>query len=215
MRKTLLALTTAAALSWAANASAAVVINFNDPSGLLGTSQVYGDVGTQVTAYGYTGGDPSALYGKAEGGDEDGVGLNSDPSGQHEIWFDAGGGTFIALDVSDLFGDASSVSVLFGSTTNGEEWEIFGSNVLGDLGSSLTSGTTEGNWILLPSFGTYTYYNFVSNNDGSDRGNVLLGALSFESAVPEPGTWAMMLLGFGAVGFSIRRRRQPTLAQAA
>lgn len=28
------------------------------------------------------------------------------------------------------------------------------------------------------------------------------------AAVPEPGTWAMMLLGFGAIGFSIRRRRR-------
>jgi hypothetical protein len=35
------------------------------------------------------------------------------------------------------------------------------------------------------------------------------------NAVPEPATWAMMLLGFGAVGFSIRRRRTPALAQLA
>ena len=33
--------------------------------------------------------------------------------------------------------------------------------------------------------------------------------------VPEPSTWAMMLLGFGAVGYSIRRRRKPVLAQVA
>jgi hypothetical protein len=26
-------------------------------------------------------------------------------------------------------------------------------------------------------------------------------------AVPEPSTWAMMLIGFGLVGFSLRRRR--------
>jgi hypothetical protein len=26
--------------------------------------------------------------------------------------------------------------------------------------------------------------------------------------VPEPATWAMMLLGFGAAGFALRRRRQ-------
>jgi hypothetical protein len=39
--------------------------------------------------------------------------------------------------------------------------------------------------------------------------------LSF-SAVPEPGTWAMMLLGFGAIGMVVRRRRisQPTLKPA-
>ena len=31
-------------------------------------------------------------------------------------------------------------------------------------------------------------------------------------SVPEPGTWAMMLLGFGAVVFAMRRRRTPTPA---
>ena len=36
------------------------------------------------------------------------------------------------------------------------------------------------------------------------------------NAVPEPGTWALMLLGFGALGMTLRRRRRPlsTLAQA-
>ena len=28
------------------------------------------------------------------------------------------------------------------------------------------------------------------------------------AAVPEPGTWAMILMGFGAVGFAMRRRKQ-------
>jgi hypothetical protein len=30
-------------------------------------------------------------------------------------------------------------------------------------------------------------------------------------AVPEPATWAMMILGFGAVGFAMRRRKQAKL----
>jgi hypothetical protein len=33
-------------------------------------------------------------------------------------------------------------------------------------------------------------------------------------AVPEPATWAMMLLGFGAIGFSMRRRRSSGVALA-
>lgn len=32
--------------------------------------------------------------------------------------------------------------------------------------------------------------------------------------VPEPATWAMMLLGFGGIGFAIRRKRSPVLARA-
>jgi PEP-CTERM motif len=31
------------------------------------------------------------------------------------------------------------------------------------------------------------------------------------AAVPEPGTWTMMLLGFGAAGFALRRRKQTEL----
>jgi hypothetical protein len=34
-------------------------------------------------------------------------------------------------------------------------------------------------------------------------------------AVPEPATWAMMLLGFAGIGVSMRRRRRPGLAQLA
>ena len=46
---------------------------------------------------------------------------------------------------------------------------------------------------------------------GSFGGSV---AFQAQSAVPEPGTWAMMLIGFGAVGFSMRRKR-PSMLQAA
>jgi hypothetical protein len=38
---------------------------------------------------------------------------------------------------------------------------------------------------------------------------------SLTPAVPEPATWAMMLLGFGAIGVSMRRRRRVPLAQLA
>jgi hypothetical protein len=41
------------------------------------------------------------------------------------------------------------------------------------------------------------------------------GVRASVGAVPEPGTWAMMLIGFGAVGFSIRRRKPRHLLQLA
>ena len=41
------------------------------------------------------------------------------------------------------------------------------------------------------------------------------GTLSFARAVPEPATWAMMLVGFGAAGVSLRRKRPVLAMQAA
>ena len=34
-------------------------------------------------------------------------------------------------------------------------------------------------------------------------------------SVPEPATWAMLLIGFGATGYALRRRRKPSIAQLA
>ena len=53
-------------------------------------------------------------------------------------------------------------------------------------------------------------------NDVSVSSNSAIQILSGQiQAVPEPATWAMMLLGFGGIGMSMRRRRQPVLAQIA
>ena len=50
---------------------------------------------------------------------------------------------------------------------------------------------------------------------GSHGGGSFGGNLNV-TPVPEPATWAMMILGFGAVGFAMRRRLQPAaLAQLA
>lgn len=55
--------------------------------------------------------------------------------------------------------------------------------------------------------GTFTLN--ILGTPGTQNG-ALSGSVSFAStpAVPEPGTWAMMLLGFGGIGFAMRRRRR-------
>ena len=54
------------------------------------------------------------------------------------------------------------------------------------------------------------------NFNGGYRLNVSLTAPGTTmGAVPEPGTWTMMLIGFGAIGASMRRRRTNVVAQIA
>jgi hypothetical protein len=87
--------------------------------------------------------------------------------------------------------------------------------------------------ILQP--GTYTvsvmaFSNFANGpnlsdgfeNDGSFNGRNsnwafdILGVSEATQvgAVPEPSTWAMMLIGFGAIGFAVRRQKKAALATA-
>ena len=59
-----------------------------------------------------------------------------------------------------------------------------------------------------------TTYRFQYSANMGSAGS-LSGNGTFYPAVPEPATWAMMLLGFGGIGFAMRRRRQPALTQIA
>jgi hypothetical protein len=70
----------------------------------------------------------------------------------------------------------------------------------------------------------YAFFNFQSDTafnriqlvqnggGGFEFDNLTIG--SSVSAAPEPGTWAMMLLGFGTIGYLLRTRRSaPAPAQ--
>ena len=79
-----------------------------------------------------------------------------------------------------------------------------------------------------PSGDAYSGGTFVFNNAGTDFASLTSGgwstfgnndvwfkALFNVSAVPEPGTWALMLLGFGAIGIATRRDRKKLRSAAA
>ncbi len=68
------------------------------------------------------------------------------------------------------------------------------------------------NWTSLNSTGYFGNFWVIGaawpNLDTNDDG-FKLTAINVTPAVPEPGTWAMMLIGFGGVGVALRRRRKP------
>lgn len=55
----------------------------------------------------------------------------------------------------------------------------------------------------------------ITLDDTQGFSNAALYTTGTPPAVPEPATWAMMLMGFGAAGFAMRMRRQPGLQQIA
>ena len=97
-----------------------------------------------------------------------------------------------------------------------------------DFTAAWVSDTLGGTWNLFPDIdnndvnedwgraglflpaGTYTLH--IQGTRGTNTSYI--GGISF-AAVPEPATWAMMLMGFGAIGFAMRRRRRPALMQLA
>lgn len=88
--------------------------------------------------------------------------------------------------------DAATISVPFNNTLTSSAW-----NNLTLSGLAPASGKVR--------------VQFSANSGATDRGGpgldnlVLTGTLA--GGVPEPGAWALMILGFGAAGTALRRRR--------
>jgi hypothetical protein len=86
-------------------------------------------------------------------------------------------------------------------------------------GNSAYFGNPNPNFLGQNSGEPYAYFNFLTDatfnrvelygyNGTLEIDNVTIGnSVNALTAVPEPATWAMMILGMGAVGFAMRRRR--------
>ena len=72
-----------------------------------------------------------------------------------------------------------------------------------------TANSTNLDWRVFSGSFTATGNDVLSfaNGTGGVNEGVLLDAVSV-APVPEPATWAMMLLGFGGIGMAVRRRRK-------
>lgn len=104
----------------------------------------------------------------------------------------------ITGDIYTLSGDVAGVTTFYA----------------GGAGDVQNSGAYGGFWTsadfskiaILVGPGTYTF-----SITGNGAGGLPAGlGVRLDSAVPEPMTWAMMTVGLGAVGFSMRRRKVST-----
>ncbi|WP_210291529.1 PEPxxWA-CTERM sorting domain-containing protein [Tardiphaga robiniae] len=94
--------------------------------------------------------------------------------------------------------------------------QLFSQELLGPAANASTlqpggSFTISGSIFL----DTNDILSFAANNDGPYIYDSTGIALTISSAVPEPSTWAMLILGFGGVAFmAYRRRRDQSLTLA-
>jgi Protein of unknown function (DUF642)/PEP-CTERM motif len=120
----------------------------------------------------------------------------------------------IAQSFATTVGKVYNVSFWFGNNPDSTSTASADVVVLGAPGISTEfshsfSATNNIGWTQF--FGSFTANSAVSeieftNTVGANNGGVLLDSVSV-AAVPEPSTWAMMILGFMGVGFMAYRRK--------
>ena len=134
----------------------------------------------------------------------------------------------LAWEDSNVDSPTFSSTILFTNTAAGNYWVSVETSTPDILYTALSitpitgsgslvysGGPTPAITLLGPQFLGAGQYNLTFGGN-SPNGGAASGSVTFRlSAVPEPATWAMMLLGFGAIGFAMRRRRRPALAQIA
>ena len=222
MRMINYALLAGAALFAATAANATTTITFFDGLGNLQPGEVsYADFNTVATSGSPTGSNYAVLTGIGPQGAQPATGDQGDPylsvgtalpSGIATFNFAAqpGGGIFsLGMD----YGSADEYNSFVLHLSNGTTETYTGGQVIAAAANgNQVSPVTNGRLTFRPDGGLY-----ITSIDLRSSGQALeVDNFGVIAAVPEPATWGMMLLGFGVMGVSLRRRRRslPTLAQA-
>ena len=117
----------------------------------------------------------------------------------------------------DFTFDGDFNSLILGTLENGNELHfgqtLFGQTIIGAHFGNVSGPAGNVSVFWLFDFGA-AGVDFITLDDATGFSNAALYTTG-APGVPEPATWAMMLLGFGAAGFAIRRRRRPAIIQMA
>ncbi|QNN65478.1 PEP-CTERM sorting domain-containing protein [Sphingomonas rhizophila] len=105
--------------------------------------------------------------------------------------------TAATINVYDGLGGTGNILATLGVTAQHTN------NCVGDPTGTFCNWTAVG----VTFAGTAYSIDFGGTAGQTGYDNITFGSATPGGAVPEPGTWAMMLMGFGAVGFAMRRRR--------
>lgn len=141
------------------------------------------------------------------------------------IWFtadQAGGGLELLFDFQQEYdistlhfwnynGESYDVDNIDFTFFNGANVEVGALSIAPDLGSP--GGITAQDIVLAAPLNVrYVKAFLTGDNREVDFQNIGFTAEVSQPAVPEPATWAMMLTGFGAIGYTMRRRRPTRFA---
>lgn len=210
-----------ATLAFTASSAWATLVTWNlNPSGsnadLGSNSQDFTVSGYTITALGYDNnsgtGIAHELHYKNDGGDEIGLGLKGTPN--FELQVDGKGNPlqFIQLDLRSILSQSfTNGQIEVGSVQSGELFNLYGSNVLGSLGTKLNStaydSSKDGVFIAVPSFASYQFISVVAA-----AADVLPVAFR-ATIVPIPEVASLVpaaCLIIVATALEVRRRRRQT-----
>jgi hypothetical protein len=158
----------------------------------LGTSSVFVQNGVSVEAWAL-GSNPGDLYAKNHGGDENGLGLTSDPTGDNEITK----GQFVqfaALTAGFVFD-----SLTIGSDTPPDGATLYWSATQGVVGTMIGAFSSD-QTVNLSAYDSSGYFSL-----GASDGNVLLDS-AVGHTVPDGGS-TVMLLGSVLTGLGLIKRK--------
>jgi hypothetical protein len=112
--------------------------------------------------------------------------------------------------------EATKVLTLTGPDSNQIDFgtTLFGQTIVGAHFGNVAGPAGNVSVFWLFDFGTEGASS-ITLDDTQGFSNAALYTTGSAPAVPEPATWAMMLMGFGAAGYAMRKRRRPRLAQMA